>query len=119
MKKTLLAVVSALTCTAFAQHTTPNTWTPLIGGAQGWPQSRSGRAIHMIHVPPTNLAMGNRGLSCFSDGMTTSKTPCALILGSHRCIGNLEQVPLGNQQVTHSTTKHSAVGTRSWKTAKS
>lgn len=53
-------------CTpAFAQHTSPDTWTPLIGAKQGWPQDKEGRAVHMIHVPPTDLQMGSRGKVLF------------------------------------------------------
>jgi hypothetical protein len=51
--------------TAFAQHTAPDSWTPLISGKQGWPQDIEGRAIHMIHIPPTNLQMGSRGKVLF------------------------------------------------------
>ncbi|MEO7453485.1 MAG: galactose oxidase early set domain-containing protein [Fimbriimonadales bacterium] len=48
-----------------AQHTTPDSWTPLIGAKQGWPQDIEGRAIHLIHVPPTDLQMGSRGKVLF------------------------------------------------------
>ncbi|MGI8923074.1 MAG: galactose oxidase-like domain-containing protein [Fimbriimonadales bacterium] len=57
------SVAAALISTASAQQP-PTTWQ-WIGGAQGWPQERSGRAIHWVHVPPTNPAMGNRGKIIF------------------------------------------------------
>jgi hypothetical protein len=56
---------AALFPLVFAQHTSPDTWTPLIGKEQGWPQDKEGRAIHMIHVPPTDLQMGSRGKVLF------------------------------------------------------
>ncbi|MDQ2986940.1 MAG: galactose oxidase early set domain-containing protein [Armatimonadota bacterium] len=65
-RKLTLSVMAAVCANvAVAQHTTPNTWTALIGPAQGWPNERSGRAIHMVHVPPVNPAMGNRGTILF------------------------------------------------------
>ena len=68
--------LTAATCTlALAQHTAPNTWTPLIGKAQGWPQDMEGRAIHMIHVPPTDLQMGSRGKVLFFGVSNTPNGP--------------------------------------------
>ena len=55
----ILAAVAA--GSALAQHTVPNTWTNLIGASQGWPQERSGRAIHLVQTPPVNPAMGQLG----------------------------------------------------------
>ena len=64
MKQAMTATLVASFCCACAQHTTPNSWQ-LVGASQGWPQEESGRAIHAIHTPPTNLAMGNRGRIVF------------------------------------------------------
>jgi len=75
MKLRMTALLAVLCACAFAQHTTPNTWTPLIGSAQGWPQDTEGRAIHMIHVPPTNLQMGSRGTVVFFGVSNTTNGP--------------------------------------------
>lgn len=64
-KLALTALAVAYAGSAVAQHTTPNSWTSLIGPAQGWPNERSGRAIHMVHVPPVNPAMGSMGTILF------------------------------------------------------
>ena len=49
----------ALTTAGICQQN-PNTWV-YIGPNEGWPQERQGRCIFAAHVPPGNLAIGNRG----------------------------------------------------------
>jgi hypothetical protein len=71
----LVAIAAISFSLAFGQHTIPNTWTPLIGGPQGWPQDTEGRAIHMIHVPPTDLQMGSRGKILFWGVSNTPNGP--------------------------------------------
>jgi hypothetical protein len=75
MKRPIWLAFALLACNAIAQHTTPNSWTSLIGSAQGWPQDTQGRAIHAVHMPPTNLAMGNRGTILFWGRSNTSPGP--------------------------------------------
>lgn len=38
---------------------------PVIGYSQGWPPTSEGHAVHMVHIAPTNLAMGNKGRLLF------------------------------------------------------